>query len=460
MKKTVLFLILAAGLLACSKEPVQQEITSAGEPLKFEINVADFKAAKTAWAEGDVIYVFFQSFSNKYLTLTRETDGTWTNTFVGELTAADLTGGLGGDYLTAVYFPVEVKVEYANLEYCFTDKETGGAVYSYYLFDKDREYEVDGSTVRATLQMEKPADVVLFHVAGIQESIDNYTFGCSLVRPMACASVGTDGSITESLLQPGARLSGIADTDGAIFAGQLTNPGVAADYVFTVADDYRIYTMYRDSRTLEAGKMYNFPALTESGWSAQNVSDLYVDLGLPSGVKWAKWNLGATKPEGYGDYFSWGEIRGFNSGKTVFSWSTYFDNPSGDGSTFTKYAKDKKKVLEPEDDAAYASLGGIFRMPTIADWEELDNNTVSNWTTQNGICGRLFTASNGNSIFLPAAGGRYSTSLYGADSYGLYWSSSLGEFRSDAGRVYFDSKGVSRDGSSRDYGLSVRPVWK
>ena len=145
----------------------------------------------------------------------------------------------------------------------------------------------------------------------------------------------------------------------------------------------------------------------------------YVDLGLPSGTLWATCNVGANSPEGYGDYFAWGET----TPKSVYSWDTY---QYGDGSTFTKYTgSDGLTTLLPEDDAATANLGSGWRMPTKEEFEELYNNTTVTWTQLNGVNGRLFTASNGNSLFLPAAGGRYESSLYDAGSHGLYWSSSL-----------------------------------
>ena len=145
----------------------------------------------------------------------------------------------------------------------------------------------------------------------------------------------------------------------------------------------------------------------------------YVDLGLPSGTKWATCNVGADSPEDYGDYFAWGET----TPKDTYDWSTY---QYGDGDTFTKYTgSDGLTTLLPEDDAATANWGSGWRMPTKAEWQELYNNTTHTWTTQNGVSGRLFTAANGNSLFLPAAGGRWDDELDDVGDYGNYWSSSL-----------------------------------
>ena len=145
----------------------------------------------------------------------------------------------------------------------------------------------------------------------------------------------------------------------------------------------------------------------------------YVDLGLPSGTLWATCNVGADSPEDYGDYFAWGET----TPKDTYDWSTY---QYGDGSTFTKYTgSEGLTTLLPEDDAATANWGSGWRMPTKAEWQELYSNTTMTWTQQNGVNGKLFTAVNGNSLFLPAAGGRWDDELDDVGDYGNYWSSSL-----------------------------------
>ena len=177
----------------------------------------------------------------------------------------------------------------------------------------------------------------------------------------------------------------------------------------------------------------------------------YVDLGLPSGLLWATCNVGADTPEDYGDYFAWGETQP----KSVYNWDTY---QYYDGNNLTKYTgSDGLATLLPEDDAATANWGNGWRMPTQTEWQELLDNTTSTLTTQNGVYGRLFTASNGNSIFLPAAGWRRNSSLDYAGSYGYYWSSSLSDdFQYDAWHFFLYNYSV---GSNPRYlGLTVRPV--
>ena len=186
----------------------------------------------------------------------------------------------------------------------------------------------------------------------------------------------------------------------------------------------------------------------------------YVDLGLS--VKWATCNVGASKPEEYGDYFAWGET----TTKSTYNWSTY-KYCNGSYNTLTKYnnsssygSVDNKTTLELADDAARANWGGSWRMPTDAEMIELHSNCTWTLTTQNGVNGYKVTSKkNGNSIFLPAAGYRGDSSLSHAGSYGFYWSSSLHTgCPYSACYLYFDSDHVDRYGNNRYYGYSVRPV--
>ena len=186
-----------------------------------------------------------------------------------------------------------------------------------------------------------------------------------------------------------------------------------------------------------------------------------VDLGLPSGTKWASCNVGATKPEEYGDYYAWGETET----KSDYSWNTY-KWCNGTPQTLTKYCTsssngkvDNKKVLDASDDVARVKWGGSWRIPTQDEVEELKDKCSQEWITVNGVKGRKFTGPNGNSIFLPAAGYRVSSFLSGAGSDGRYWSSSL--YESDPGRacnLYFLRKGVPGVDYGRPNGHSVRPV--
>ena len=202
----------------------------------------------------------------------------------------------------------------------------------------------------------------------------------------------------------------------------------------------------------------------------------YVDLGLPSGTKWATCNVGADSPEDYGDYFAWGETEP----NIAYNWITYKWMTEGmfdwdgvnkytiaDGRTiavwynnYGKFIGDNKTTLDLSDDAAYTNWGTSWRMPTYAELKELKDNCTWTPTTQNGVNGYKVTSkTNGNSIFLPAAGNRNNSDLYNAGNYGSYWSRSLNTSDSeDAYLLYFRSDYVGCDPSYRYVGRSVRPV--
>ena len=200
-----------------------------------------------------------------------------------------------------------------------------------------------------------------------------------------------------------------------------------------------------------------------------NAGHEYVDLGLPSGLKWATCNIGAEKPEDYGDYFAWGEIKS----KESYAWGSYKYRYKYSYShgwwTVTKYCtdeefgkdgfKDNKTELDPEDDVATVNWGKTWRMPTKAEQDELHYNCVWICMAENGVNGCKVIGPNGNSIFLPAAGYMNDTSLEYVGSDGYYWSSSLTQFPDEAYYVGFGSDGVKSDTDSpRSKGLLIRPV--
>jgi len=179
----------------------------------------------------------------------------------------------------------------------------------------------------------------------------------------------------------------------------------------------------------------------------------YVDLGLPSGTLWATCNIGSDTPEGYGDYFAWGET----APKETYNIDNY---RYFDGSSLTKYTGfDNLTVLEASDDAAVVNWGAGWRMPTQMEMNELFNNCTHKKTAMNGVSGLLFTGPNGNSIFLPATGGRYNSDLYYAGSCCYYWSSSLcADDSLDAWRLRFKPDGCNVSDARRLCGQPVRAV--
>ena len=196
----------------------------------------------------------------------------------------------------------------------------------------------------------------------------------------------------------------------------------------------------------------------------------YVDLGLPSGLKWAKCNLGAPKPSEPGDHYAWGET----DPKAEYTWATYKWMQAGQSEAkyITKYTiadgetggiwydssgafiGDNKTALVAADDAATAKLGSPWRMPTIDEFQELIDKCTWTWTTQDGVNGYQVDGPNGNAIFLPAG-----YLVIGSYRAGYYWSSSLSTTESD--RAYSLDLNSDRYFIARTYryfGCTVRPV--
>lgn len=196
----------------------------------------------------------------------------------------------------------------------------------------------------------------------------------------------------------------------------------------------------------------------------------YVDLGLPSGLKWAKCNLGASKPSESGDYYAWGET----DPKAEYTWATYKWMQAGQSEAkyITKYTiadgetggiwydssgafiGDNKTALVAADDAATAKLGSPWRMPTIDEFQELIDKCTWTWTTQDGVNGYQVDGPNGNAIFLPAG-----YLVIGSYRAGYYWSSSLSTTESDCAYsldLNSDRYFIAR--TYRYFGCTVRPV--
>ena len=203
-----------------------------------------------------------------------------------------------------------------------------------------------------------------------------------------------------------------------------------------------------------------------SGGTQGNPIPEAIDLGLPSGTKWASFNLGASRPEECGDYYCWGET---SPKKDYLSWSNY----KWCNNTYTALTKycwyigywydkdgtvDFKQYLDPEDDAVTATLGGEWHTPSEDEQKELADYCTWTWTGS----GCLVTSNiNGNSIFLPAAG-YYNddNNLIASGEEGGYLSSYADDLNGSYSRTRFDQTGlIPKYSYPRYYGLPVRPVY-
>lgn len=186
-----------------------------------------------------------------------------------------------------------------------------------------------------------------------------------------------------------------------------------------------------------------------------------IDLGLPSGTKWAAYNVGANTPEGYGEYYAWGEVES----KVEYSWNTYKWS-TGNTSSITKYSTnnafgevDENFTLDREDDVAYIKWGGEWRMPTKDEWDELLKKCIWKRSTINDTNGYQVTGPNGNSIFIPSCGHYNKNEAYNVGSDGYYWSSSLCDSdNTKAGFLGWNAAGAVCYYYNRYLGKPVRAV--
>lgn len=170
----------------------------------------------------------------------------------------------------------------------------------------------------------------------------------------------------------------------------------------------------------------------------------YVDLGLPSGLKWATHNIGATAAEEYGNYYAWGEVltKDEYTEKNSLTYYKQMDDISGN----VQY------------DAVTFNWSGDWRMPTKAEMQELIDNCIWTWVTRNGVNGyKVASKVNSNSIFLPATGSRDGASLNNAGRYGYFWSSTP-IYNNYANYLSINSSSRIVDSDGRNDGRPVRPV--
>ena len=214
-------------------------------------------------------------------------------------------------------------------------------------------------------------------------------------------------------------------------------------------------------RILNRGGVLNVPNVSfiNEDSSVRYLVDIkydYVDLGLPSGLKWATCNVGATSPEQTGLYFAWGEITGYTA-DDVTSGVRSFDEDTYNAGSAASISAD----LTLEQDAAHVNMGENWRMPTKEEFQELKNNTTQTWTTDyNGteVKGYIVTSkTNGKSIFLPAAGDGDFSYVYNVGSFGFYWLASW-DPSSSAYRMYLNSESFYTHKYTRRYGYPVRGV--
>lgn len=231
-----------------------------------------------------------------------------------------------------------------------------------------------------------------------------------------------------------------------------------ADRTFKKIDQWQQEREKRESEAQAQEEVNKLKDLTAVGRA--------IDLGLPSGTLWAEWNLGATKPEGYGEYFAWGETTGTKDGKKKYAWSTYKLCDGGNPDLLSKYhGIFDKDVLELEDDAAYVNWGEGWQIPSDAQFYELMRHCSWQPIERDGVKGYLVSSkSNTNAIFLPMSGYIDDDVLRLRDIRGYYWSRKLDySFLVGSGKPHClileeDKTTINSSRVERYEGISIRPV--
>lgn len=202
--------------------------------------------------------------------------------------------------------------------------------------------------------------------------------------------------------------------------------------------------IYKKGNIVERIPVYTIDSITFVPQTKTDVT-VYkaVDLGLPSGVKWASCNVGATKPEEYGGYYAWGELESKNDYTSTTA--VNYQKNIGDDISATSY------------DIARVKWGAPWRMPTKAEQEELCRECSWEKSSLNGVNGYVVTGPNGNTIFLPAAGYKYGTEIYYEGVNGYYWSSVVYCILNSY-FLYYDAGYYGLYYYARFDGLTVRPV--
>lgn len=467
MKKTMIVLSAVLALAACSKEASVKD--SSIDTSKFVVNITVnhpdvTKAVKSGWEDGDKVYVFFDGVTGaKYVELTRD-GSSWTPEMKGGLALNELAG-TGTMY--GVYFPYEQPVIAADGANVTFKTASGLSIYTYYMTGSGA-YEVDNSaditTLTGSMDMVNPDGYVQFYIGkdGDKYNADGkYRLSVAGVKPTACTTFSTSThTFGTKELNPAQPMWGYKLEAGVAFSGVIDESwsNSANSHVIYLFDtEAAAKTITISGKTLASHAAVNFSSTKPSTWSAAVTAPGCVNVG---GVKWGKFNLGATA-EGtvaanYGWYFGWGDIvpatgtAASNAPASGFGRDSYYQK------TAAYEALNGKTVNLTGDYAIYdmatAFLGPSWRMPSRAEYSALCASYT--WGDNNSL--------NANSVVFPAAGYCLNGSFISGGYVGYCWSSSY-YFGDNAYYLLFV---CSHDNVNPHYSLgrydgqSVRPVQK
>ena len=486
MKKAFLFVCAALALYSCDKTVVSSETTPGKNPeMVFDTDVtvtrqsAFSKATvKNEWAEGDVVFLFLDNWASpKYIEL-KNTAGKWVargkNTGEGDVEVL-----LEGGTMTAVYIPYGSGLTISDDGGAYRFSEDYRGVFYYqenvpYEYSISVEAEVFSATIRlGAIQGESSDKLIHFDVSGYDAGRE-YAMYQDYVKPVSISSIPSSRTVGCTLGTMGKAIKGYVDPQNSIlsFSGILDASAVGTDkpYDFSIIDEAAntLYTRDAASRTVSESVYIGLGDINDAGkWKANE----YVDLGCTvdgKRVMWATRNLGADNSSDFGWYYAWGETSGtslvvsydaeqqkdiYTSPYRTFD-KTYYDDYVG------LPACEPGGNLPSDKDAAHRYWRGLWHIPTKAEFE----STIAN-TTPDGRR-EVYTASNGNSIFLPLAGGVYGSTPKQQGTSGTYWTSTFernGALGPGAYSFYVQYRDTPQAPSVSDIiaynGLPIRPVF-
>lgn len=472
MKKTLTILAAILALVACNKREFEPTVLPEGKDIVVNLTIEridDLEDApgtrasvKTAFADGDVVFVFFSGVAApKYLEMKYE-GGNWTPTQKNGLTASDLSGA-SDKRMTGVYLPYASTATVASDggKFVFSDVTYNGifyiaqqAIYSY------------GSELRGDLNLKAPGlsgndKYVHFDISGYTRN-HAYSLYQDYVKPVSFTSVSANGTVSFRKGNKGEAVAGHIDKARAIvsFSGILdaSANGQALDYQFSVNDETAsvLYTRDAGTKTLRKSTAVGIGDISNvSVWNALEYVYMGIDNAAGEKLCWARKNLGATVEQGegsYGKYAAWGagESHGLNGTYGNYT-STY---------PFSDESYDDSK------DAVREGLGGVWRLPTKQEFETLAANSDWSFNTPETVnYGMTFTSKvagyTDKSIFLPATGYIGNSNLREAGSQGRYWSSSFSVAGGDKRgfQFYFVDGSSGTVATTSYFGMALRPVF-
>lgn len=459
MKKILFILCACAALFSCSK------IQETGHANEIRVNIRvtrsdEFAATKATvksqWADGDMVYLFFQNLTTDFIQLRYTRGSGWAAQMQGELTLSELAD-LSLGKMTAVFLPycndASIRVRVSGNKRVFVKDEDDLEYCGYFLLAEDVSYTFSEGVLDADVNLTAPVlsdndQLIHFDVTGFASG-HQYELYQDHVKRLTFAGVSLNGKVATTIKDMGKAIPGYEDnTSGTTpilsFSGVLDGSvaGTSTDYQFSVNDvtDCVLYTRDAGNKTV-SGPLYiglgdiSAPAV----WNAME----YVDMGTRDEdgkrVMWARRNIGATAEKGegsYGLYFAFGQTRGYALLGTFGNYTGIEDDHDFYEAWDLSYETEDTwpERLMPEYDAAHVNLKGLWHMPDIRDFKDLVNNTIGAgeegkriMDTETPESGMTFISKiNGAELFFPAANSldsptdTYRLSVIG--SQGEYWS--------------------------------------